>query len=82
MVVNHTMQTSPGAMAFNSNRDMLVNIPLIANLTAIQDQRQQLMDEILRRANAKRIDYNYNVGERIMMVEYDPTKLEARTYGP
>ena len=69
-------------MAFNSNRDMLVNIPLIANLTAIQDQRQQLMDEILRRANAKRIDYNYNVGERIMMVEYDPTKLEARTYGP
>ena len=28
--VNHTMQTMPGAMVFN--RDMMINVPLIANL--------------------------------------------------
>mmetsp|Transcript_17487 Transcript_17487/g.38256 ORF Transcript_17487/g.38256 Transcript_17487/m.38256 type:complete len:116 (-) Transcript_17487:44-391(-) len=31
--VNHTMQTSPGAFVFN--RDMIMNIPLIANLYSI-----------------------------------------------
>ena len=33
--VNHTMQTSLGAMVFN--RDMMINVPLIANLLAIGD---------------------------------------------
>ena len=30
---NHTMQTSPGAMVFN--RDMMINIPMIADINAI-----------------------------------------------
>mmetsp|Transcript_16480 Transcript_16480/g.24175 ORF Transcript_16480/g.24175 Transcript_16480/m.24175 type:complete len:131 (-) Transcript_16480:242-634(-) len=78
--VNHTMQTSPGAMLFN--RDTLVNIPIIANLMAIADIRQHLINENLRRSNAKRIDHKYNVNERVMMVEYDPTKMEAKTHVP
>ena len=48
--VNHTMQTSPGGMVFN--RDMMINVPLISNLMAIGNQRQQLVDENLRRVNA------------------------------
>jgi transposase InsO family protein len=78
--VNHMMQTSPGAMVFN--RDMLTNVPLMANLVAIRDRRQQLIDENIRRTNAKRIDHNYNIGDRVKMVEYDPTKLDGRTHGP
>ena len=80
VAVNHTMQTSPGAMVFN--RDMILNIPLIANLEAIRDRRQHLINENLRRANAKRIEHNYDVNDRVMMVEYDPTKLDAKTHGP
>ena len=80
VAVNHTMRTSPGAMVFN--RDMLLNIPLIANLEAIRDRRQHLINENLRRANAKRIEWNYNINDRVMMVEYDPTKLDAKTHGP
>ena len=41
-----------------------------------------MIDENLRRSNAKRVEYNYDVNDRVMMVEYDPTKLEARTRGP
>ena len=77
---NHTMQTSPGAMVFN--RDMMINITMIADINAIAERLQQLIDKNLIRLNAKRIRYNYNVGDRVMMVEYDRTKLQARTKGP
>ena len=78
--VNHTMQTSPGSLVFN--RDMIMNIPLIANLYSIQERRQQLIDENLRRTNARRIQHNYNIGDKVMVVEYDPTKLDAKKRGP
>ena len=41
--VNQTMSTSPGALTFN--RDMLINVPLAANLESIRDRRQHLIDE-------------------------------------
>ena len=78
--VNHTMQTSPGGMVFN--RDMMINVPLISNLAAIGNRRQQLVDENLRRVNAKRIDHNYSVGDWVKFVEYNPDKLDCRTHGP
>ena len=34
--VNHTMQISPGALVFQ--RDMMMSIPLIANLYSIQQR--------------------------------------------
>ena len=43
---------APGAMAFN--RDMMVDVPLISNLIAIRNKRQQHVDESVRRENAKR----------------------------
>ena len=55
--VNHTMQASPGSIAFS--RDMLINVPVMANLIAIRDRRQLLIDENLRRANKKRTKYSY-----------------------
>ena len=74
------MQTSPGAMVFD--RDMLIEIPLIANKYAIRGRRQQLIDERLRRANERRVNYNYQVGDRVMIVHYDPRKLDSKQHGP
>jgi len=78
--VNHTIQTSPGGMVFN--RDMMINVPLSSNLMAIGDRRQQLVNENLRRINAKRIDHSYSVGDYVKFVEYSPDKLDCRTHGP
>ena len=78
--VNHTMKTSPGAMLFN--RDMMTNIPLISNLLAIGNRRQQLVDENVRRVNARRIQHNYTIGDRVKFVNYNPNKLDSRTHGP
>ena len=36
--VNHTMQTSPGALVFR--RDMLMDVPLIADMDATRGRRQ------------------------------------------
>ena len=32
--------------------------------------------------NRKQIDYNYAVGERVWLKEYDPTKMEPKLHGP
>ena len=58
-VVNHTMKTSPGALAFQI--DMLMDVPLVADLEAIRGRRQQQINDNLRRTNKGRVDYNYNV---------------------
>ena len=58
---------------------MMINVPLIANLLAIGDQRQYLVDENLKRINAKQIDYSYNVGDWVKFVEYNSDKLDCRT---
>ena len=43
----HTIQHSPGKIVFQ--RDMLLDIPIIADLVAIRERRQLLIDENLRR---------------------------------
>ena len=78
--INHTMETSPGAMVFN--RDMLINVPLLSNLIAIKDRRQQVIDNNLMRTNKKRVDHNYSIGDRVMIVTYDPNKLDSKQHGP
>ena len=38
--INHTMQHSPGKIVFQ--RDMLLDIPVIADLVAVRERRQHL----------------------------------------
>eukprot|EP00957_Ditylum_brightwellii_P203516 15334982-Ditylum_brightwellii.AAC.1 len=59
--VSRSLGMTPGALAFH--RDMLIDLPIIADLLAIQQKRQVLIDENLRRQNLKRRDWNYAVGE-------------------
>ena len=46
VAVNHTMQHTPGEIVFQ--RDMFLDIPVIADLVAIRERRQLLIDENLR----------------------------------
>ena len=74
------METSPGALVYN--RDMLLDIPLVANLELIQERRQQLVDDNLRRQNARRVDYKWKVGDRFNIVIWDKTKGSQQLEGP
>ena len=61
---------------------MFLNIPLQADLLAIQQQRQQRIDTNLMKQNAIRWNYDYKVGDLILIKEKDKRKLDAPTDGP
>ena len=61
---------------------MSLDIPLIANMELIRERRQHLINEQLRRHNAKRISYDYLVNDLILIKVDDPTKMEERNIGP
>ena len=61
------MQTSPGALVFQRNMRMIVL--LVANLYSIQQRKQQLIDAHLRTTkNARHIQQNYSIGDRVMAI--------------
>ena len=81
--IHRTLNVSPGALVFH--RDMFLDIPLIADLTTIRNQRQVLIDENLRRQNLKRRSFDYQVGQRVLILNsaIHPAKLDpTSTEGP
>ena len=72
------IRDSPGALVFH--RDMLLNIPLLADLQLIRDNRQLLIDENLRQQNLKRQFFDYQVGQLVLILnsKLHPDKLEPR----
>jgi hypothetical protein len=75
-----SLGTTPGALAFH--RDMILNIPMMADLQQIQQRRQQLIDDRLIKANLKRFSYDYAVGGEVLKLVHNPDKLEPRAIGP
>ena len=75
-----TMKLSPGAMVFS--RDMILNIPIVADFELLKQRKQALIHENLLRENRKRISYDYQVGDQVMKLTYKPNKLEPRATGP
>ena len=61
---------------------MLLDIPIIADLIQIQQKRQVMIDENLRRQNSKRRDFNYSIGQEVLVKAVNPAKLEPRAHGP
>ena len=53
-------KTTPGALVYG--RDMIIDVSLIANLTAIRDGRQQMIDKNLIRQSKKRNEHHFRVG--------------------
>jgi hypothetical protein len=78
--VHGTLQTTPGGIAFH--RDMILNLPLIADLQVLQERRQQLIDERLICANRSRFSHDYHVGEEVLKLIYKPDKLQPKAEGP
>ena len=62
----HTvLKSSPGATVFG--RDMLFDIPYIADWAAIGQRQQHLVDQNNARENARRIDFDYAVGQKVLL---------------
>ena len=78
--VHTTLGSSPGALVFN--RDMFLNIPLVADWHAITTRREHLVNENLRRSSAKRRRFDYAPNQQILKKLHKPTKLGERTSGP
>jgi hypothetical protein len=63
----HTvLKASPGAAIFG--RDMLFDIPFVADWHKIEERRQSLTNCGNQRKKAKRIDYNYKVGDKVLVI--------------
>jgi hypothetical protein len=63
---HHTvLKASPGAAIFG--RDTLLDITFIADWNTIGEHRQRLTDHITDHENKGRIDYDYKVGQKILV---------------
>jgi hypothetical protein len=63
---HHTvLKASPGTVIFG--RDMLFDIPFMADWETIGDHRQRLTERNTDRKNEGRIDYDYKVGQKILV---------------
>ncbi len=64
------------------NRDIFLNIPLIADWHATTLKREHLINENLMRENQKRRRYDYAPQQKILQTTWKPRKLGLRTTGP
>ena len=63
---HHTvLKASPGAAIFG--RDVLFDIPFVADWHKIGNYRQQQTDRNTKRENARRYDYDYIVGGQVLI---------------
>ena len=74
------MRVSPGALVFG--RDMFVDVPLVADLLAIRQRRELLINQNLMRENQKRYEYHHRVGDLVIIKVYNPTKLQEMLHRP
>jgi hypothetical protein len=64
----HTvLKASPGAEIFG--RNMLFNIPFIADWNKNGDYRQRQTDLDTARINSKRVNYDYKVGDKVLVTQ-------------
>ena len=78
--VSQSTGNSPGALTFH--RDMIMNIPLQADLRAIRARRQLRVDDDLCHANACHYDFDYQPGQQVLVKRHEFTKLGERWDGP
>lgn len=74
VAVHRTLGISPGALVFS--RDMILNIPLIADLEQICEKRQIIINNEVRRQNLKRMNFDYQPGQRVLLLTHSPDKLQ------
>ena len=78
----HTvLKSTPGAAIFG--RDMLLDIPYIADWSAIGRRRQEQVESTNRRENERRLSHDYAIGDKIL-IKYDGIirKAQDKYEGP
>jgi hypothetical protein len=76
----HTvLKASPGAAIFG--QDMLFNILFKADWHRIGERRQSLTNRGNQCENAKRIDYDYKVGDRVLVINKGILRKAESAYG-
>jgi hypothetical protein len=78
--IHGSLKASPGSLAFG--RDMILDIPLLADWNYIREHRQQQVDKRSIAENRKRFAYDYQPGDKILKISFRPSKLEPRATGP
>jgi hypothetical protein len=75
-----TLQATPGQLVFG--RDMIFPIQHVADWAHIKNRKQTLINKNNDRENAKRVDYDYVVGDAVLLYTPDPNKMEMPREGP
>ncbi len=78
--VHSTLGSSPGNLLFN--RDMFLNIHLIADWHTITQRREHLINEKLMRENQNRRGYNYAPQQMVLEKKWKPKISGKQTSGP
>ena len=78
--VHTTLKVTPGSLVYQ--RDMILNILVVADLLDIMAWRQQLIDEWTMAKNRKQISHDYQPNDQVLVLAYKPDKLEPRARGP
>jgi hypothetical protein len=73
------LKASPGAAIFR--QDMLFDILFMADWCKIEERRQSLTDRGNQRENAKRIDYDYKVGDKVLVINEGILRKAESAYG-
>jgi hypothetical protein len=61
---------------------MILNLPLHTDLQLLQENRQQLVDQILILANRHRFSSDYQPGQEVLKFIHQPSKLAPRASSP
>ena len=79
--VHTTTRASPAQLVFG--RNALLNISFVADWQYIKERKQKLIKQNNKRENRTRIDYQYSVGDKVMIKE-DPNRKHGsdRYSGP
>jgi transposase InsO family protein len=76
-----TLQATPAQLVFG--RDMIYPLQYIAEWDVIRKRKQALIDKNNERENSKRVDFDYIVGQRVLLLNTDlQRKLDDPTQGP
>jgi hypothetical protein len=78
--IHTTLGSSPGNLVFN--RDMFLNIPLIADWHATTQKHEHLINEYLMHENCKQKRYDYVPNQKVLQKRHKTCKLGQKTSGP
>ena len=76
-----THQATPAQMVFG--RDMIFNLKSLINWKVVSARKQQTVDRSNLRENSKRVDFDYEVGQKAYIKKEKPyRKLDGPKLGP